>query len=43
MAPEIDTACILTTEANTATAAVHDRMPVILDARISTPGSIATR
>jgi putative SOS response-associated peptidase YedK len=28
---EIDTACILTTEANIATAAVHDRMPVILE------------
>jgi putative SOS response-associated peptidase YedK len=27
---EIDTACILTTEANAATAAVHDRMPAIL-------------
>lgn len=30
---EIDTACILTTGANAATAAVHDRMPVILEAR----------
>ena len=30
---EIDTACILTTEANTVTAAVHDRMPVILEAK----------
>lgn len=28
---EIDTACILTTEANAATLAVHDRMPVILE------------
>jgi putative SOS response-associated peptidase YedK len=28
---EIDTACILTTEASAATAAVHDRMPVILE------------
>jgi putative SOS response-associated peptidase YedK len=30
---EIDTACILTTEANRVTAAVHDRMPVILEAK----------
>ncbi len=28
---EIDTACILTTEANAATVAVHDRMPAILE------------
>jgi putative SOS response-associated peptidase YedK len=28
---EIDTACILTTTANAATVAVHDRMPAILD------------
>jgi putative SOS response-associated peptidase YedK len=28
---EIDTACILTTEANAATAAVHERMPAILE------------
>jgi putative SOS response-associated peptidase YedK len=28
---EIDTACIFTTDANGATAAVHDRMPVILE------------
>jgi putative SOS response-associated peptidase YedK len=28
---EIDTACILTTEANGATIAVHDRMPAIID------------
>jgi putative SOS response-associated peptidase YedK len=28
---EIDTACILTTEANAATLAVHDRMPAILE------------
>jgi putative SOS response-associated peptidase YedK len=28
---EIDTACILTTQANAATLAVHDRMPVILE------------
>lgn len=30
---EIDTACILTTDANGATAAVHDRMPAILEPR----------
>lgn len=30
---EIDTACILTTEANSATVAVHDRMPAILEPR----------
>ena len=28
---EIDTACILTTDANAATVAIHDRMPAILD------------
>jgi putative SOS response-associated peptidase YedK len=28
---EIDTACILTTDANGATAAIHDRMPAILE------------
>lgn len=28
---EIDTACILTTSANRATAAIHDRMPVIIE------------
>ncbi len=30
---EIDTACILTTDANGATAAIHDRMPAILEPR----------
>jgi putative SOS response-associated peptidase YedK len=30
---EIDTACILTTGANRATAAIHDRMPAIVEAR----------
>jgi putative SOS response-associated peptidase YedK len=30
---EIDTACILTTDANAATLAVHDRMPVILESK----------
>jgi putative SOS response-associated peptidase YedK len=30
---EIDTACLLTTDANGATAAIHDRMPAILDPR----------
>jgi putative SOS response-associated peptidase YedK len=28
---EIDTACILTTEANGATVAIHERMPVIIE------------
>ncbi len=28
---EIDTACIVTTTANGATAAIHDRMPAIID------------
>lgn len=30
---ELDTACILTTDANGATVAIHDRMPAILDPR----------
>jgi putative SOS response-associated peptidase YedK len=30
---EIDTACILTTHANAATCAVHDRMPAVLEAK----------
>ena len=30
---EIDTACILTTSANRATAAIHDRMPAIIEPR----------
>lgn len=30
---ELDTACILTTDANAATVAIHDRMPAILDPR----------